>query len=425
MKKILLKFFFLFIAVMIITGVSIAAKIHLKNGVIIQGEIIDFDDTSVNIKDPLVGMVKISRGRIKKIEPPLEIKAKKKKARAEISGQEDPYDMDYPAGEWKKKSISIYLGGGLLNINGSDLNGMIGDWNEAYEDYDDYFPIADFSADWAEIKRLQNYKGEILFNLNPSWSIGFGIEYLTHEFLARDNIRELTYSFDESGTEYETGYYYDWLIEADDLWEPEYTLAAIPLTFNVYFYIPSKGTSELFITAGIGYYFGKLKYNETYEYVEGYQEDYYGDDDTYWYSWIEDYSYEGTYSYEAKCQTIGFHGGIGINFRLTSNIFLVVEGNYRYVNFKNWEGNGSDNWSWDWEYGWSDLGFTNESEDVTEEWEGKIWYWEYDDPDTLKQYKRISLLEEKPEADVEIKNVRPAEINLNGFSLRVGIKISF
>ncbi len=158
MKKVLLKFFLLLITVMIITGVSIAAKIHLKNGVIIQGEIVDFDDTSVNIKDPLVGIVKISRGRIKKIEPPLEIKAKKKKAVAEISGQEDPYDMDYPAGEWKKKSISFYVGGGLLNINGGDLNGMIGDWSEAYEDYDDYFATADFSAEWAEIKRLQKYK---------------------------------------------------------------------------------------------------------------------------------------------------------------------------------------------------------------------------------------------------------------------------
>jgi hypothetical protein len=37
----------------------------------------------------------------------------------------------------------------------------------------------------------------------------------------------------------------------------------------------------------------------------------------------------------------------------------------------------------------------------------------------------LSLHEEAPEADEFIKNVRAGEININGFSLRAGIRISF
>ncbi|GAI11034.1 unnamed protein product, partial [marine sediment metagenome] len=37
----------------------------------------------------------------------------------------------------------------------------------------------------------------------------------------------------------------------------------------------------------------------------------------------------------------------------------------------------------------------------------------------------LSLHEEAPEADDITKNVREANININGFSLRAGIRISF
>ncbi|GAF76815.1 unnamed protein product, partial [marine sediment metagenome] len=364
----------------------------------------------------------ISREKIIKIEYSLEEKdVKKERVEVEIPKQKEPYDFEYPTEKKGKKLMSIYLGGGLNNISGGDLNGMIKDWNEAYKDYDDYFLTADYSADWKELKWLQNLKGEILFNLSPSFSIGLGVEYLI-----KKNKGDLTIDYEDSGTFDGPGYYYNVFHEANDLWEPEYKLSAIPITFNVYFFIPIDSIGEVFITGGVGFYFGRLEYNEPYEYIEEYLEDYYGDDDTYWYSWIDNYSFTETYIYEAKCNQIGFHGGIGFDIKLLSNISLVVEGNYRYVNFKNWEGSGSDNWSWDETWGWSDLGYSEDSGSGSESWEeGKIWYWEYNDSDTEKQYKRIFLLEEEPEVSEEIKNVRQAEINLNGFSLRLGIRFSF
>ncbi|GAF74615.1 unnamed protein product, partial [marine sediment metagenome] len=60
-------------------------------------------------------------------------------------------------------------------------------------------------------------------------------------------------------------------------------------------------------------------------------------------------------------------------------------------------------------------------------WSGKIWYYELYDSDLDKQYGFLSLHEEEetPEADEFIKNVRVGKININGFSLRAGIRISF
>jgi len=405
---------------MIIVSVSYSAKIHLKNGSVIWGEIIFSDDTSVKIKEPVLGIRKISREKIIKVVPYLgEKEVNKKRIAAEIQEKEESYTFGYPP---EKKFVSIYLSGGLSNILGGDLNGMIKDWNEAYEDYDEFFTTSSFSADWKQFRLIQNLKGEILFNLSPSFSIGLGVEYLT-----KKNKGALTFSNEDMGTVYEAGYFYDAFFEENDNWEPEHKLTAIPVSLNAYLFIPVASQAELFITGGVSYYFGKLEYNEAYQYDLDLQADYYLDDGTYLYTLeYDNYSEEGTIIYEAESKKIGFQAGIGFDVMLHSNISLVVEGNYRYVNFNDWNGNGEEEWSWNEQWKWSDevdIHFDNDS--GSESWNQKIWYWEFDDSDTEKQYKRIFLLDEKPVANTEIKNVRQAEINLNGFSLRAGIKISF
>jgi hypothetical protein len=108
-----------------------------------------------------------------------------------------------------------------------------------------------------------------------------------------------------------------------------------------------------------------------------------------------------------------------------SSISLVVEGTYRRVNFKNWIGSGDDSWNWDEQWGRSDLGYSTDSGNESDTWSGKIWYYELYDSDLDKQYGFLSLHEEAPEADEFIKNVRVGKININGFSFRAGIRISF
>ena len=424
MKKGLLKFSLLLITWMLVISVSYAAKITQKNGRVIEGEIISFDKSSVTVKELVFGIIEIARERILKIEPPLQEKeVKKERIEPEIQKQEERYIVDFTIRE--KKLISICLSGGMNNINGGDLNGAIRDYKELIKDLNDYYYGTDHSADWKELSWIQNFKGEVLFNLSPNFSIGLGFEYLT-----KKNKGTITFSEDNSDTIYENGYYYTYSRIDNYSEEPSYKLVAIPVTLNIYYFMPFSKKVEAFFVGGIGYYFGTLTYDNPYQSDIDYKEDYYSAaDDTYLFSWVEDDLDEGTGTYKATCNTIGFHGGMGVDIKLSSNISLVAEGIYRYVKFNDWEGSWSDEWTYDDRWGWSDAveGYDEASGSASDEWSGKIWYYdEYENSDIGKWYKKMELPDRDPmPLEGKIKNVRQAEINLNGFSLRIGIKFSF
>ena len=409
MKKEFLKNCLFSILMMTIVSLSTAyaATIRLKNGTIIGGERIFFDDASITMKEPVLGIArKISL-------PSFSNKAFLKTSQPEFLS------------EWKEKGRkSLYISGGASYINGGDLNGMIRGYSDFIRDLNDHYQT-DYSIDWKEFKWIQNLKAEVLLNLSNSFSLGLGVEYL-----ARTQKGTMTLNDAYSGTFDEDLYYYNYSLEDNLSSWPQPKLIVIPVTCDLYFFIPAGKKAEVFLKAGVGYYFGKLKYNEASMRDYKYQADYYGSDDTFWYRWIDNRSDNDTCAYEAKCKELGYQAGIGVDFKLSSLFSLVVEANYRYVNFKDWSGNGSESLSWTEESGRSDLGINTESGNDYDSWGGKIWYYELYVPDLNKQYKQIFLHEEAYKEGewiqgAEIKKVRQAEINLNGFSLKAGIKITF
>jgi len=384
-----------------------------------RGKIISFNDTSVTIMNPASGIMEISREKIIKIEPPLEEKEiKKERLEAEIQRQEERYYVDFRKKE--KKLISIYLGGGLNIINGGDLNGVIQDYKQLIEDLNDYY-TTDYTTDLKEFKWIQNYKGEVFLSLSRSFSISLGVEYLT-----KKNKGTTTFSDEYSGTVNESFYYYNYSLTDNYSEEHEYKLVAIPITFNIYYFLPISEKAKFFITGGIGYYFGKLKYNMPYISDYEYTEDHYLNDGTHLDTLISNYSEDGTESYEVKCNEVGFHGGLGFEYKIFSNISLSAEGIYRYVEFNDWNGSWSDNWNWNLTEGWEREGYDessgSESKSINS---GKMWYYEEEYSDLEEQYRYIQLYETKPALKEGISNIRQAKINLNGFSFRIGIKISF
>lgn len=393
-------------SVLMMTLVSLStaysATIRLKNGIIIGSETVLFDDASLTIKEPVPGIArKISL-------PSFSNRAFLKTSQPEFLS------------EWEEKGrTSLYISGGASYINSGDLNGMIRGYNEFIRDWNDYYQT-DYSIDWKEFGWIQNLKAEVLLNLSDSLSLGLGVEYL-----ANTRKGTMTLNDADSGTFNEGSYYYNYSFEDNYSSLPQPKLIVIPLTCDLYFFIPAGKKAAVFIKGGIGYYFGKLKYSEASTRDYKYQADYYESDDTFLHSWIDNYSDNDTRTYEAKCKELGYQGGIGLDVKLSSLVSLVVEGNYRYVNFKDWSGNGSESLSWTEESGRSDLGTTTTGGNESDSWDGKIWHYELYDSTLNKQYKRIFLHEEAPAADGWIKNVRQAEINLNGFTLRAGVKITF
>ncbi len=146
MKKELLRLFLYPFVLILIVSFSFADKIHLKNGYTITGEIISFDDTSVTIRTPVLGIMTIEKYKITKIEPPLEVSPEEKELTNEIiepeipepakgavipqqskakSAVQKPIITDYLGARREKKRINLYLSGGLTGINGGDLNSVI------------------------------------------------------------------------------------------------------------------------------------------------------------------------------------------------------------------------------------------------------------------------------------------------------------
>lgn len=446
MKKELLRLFLYPLVLIFIVSFSFADKIHLKNGYTISGEIISSDETSVTIRTPVLGIMKIAKYKITKIEPPLEVFPEEKELKNEIiepetpepkaqepakkavipqqstkkSAVQKPTIADFLGSRREKKRISLYLSGGLTDIDGGDLNGVIRDYKQLVADFNDLL-LTNYTVDWNEFKRITNWKGELLVNITSSLSFGLGVEYLNSK-IQRGNI---TLNNPDSGTVNAGLYYYNYTLIDNYQFAPQQELTIIPVTFSFYYFIPIGNIAEIFVNAGVSYNIGRLKYNETYQSEYDYEADYYGSDDTFWYTYIDDYTEDGTYSYSVKCNETGLQAGLGFDIKPFSFISLVVEGTYRRVNFKNWIGNGDDSWNWDEQWGRSDLGYSTDSGNDSDAWSGKIWYYDLYDADLDKQYGFLSLHEEAPEADEFIKNPRVGKININGFSLRAGIRISF
>jgi len=445
MKKNLLRLFLYPLVLIFIVSFSFATKIHLKNGYTISGEIISFDDTSVTIRMPVLGIMKIAKYKITKIEPPLEVSPEEKELKNEIiepetpepkaqepargavipqqskakSAVQKPIIVDFLGTRREKKRISLYLSGGLTDIDGGDLNSVIRDTKQLVNDWNDYY-LTDYSADWNELKRITNWKAEVLINMTSSFSFGLGVEYMNHK-IQRGNI----VLNDSASWTADRGSYYIKYSEKDDYsFEPEQQLIVIPITFNFYYFIPIGNIAEIFVTAGVSYNIGRLKYNETYQWDDDYQGDYYGSDDTFWYTYIDNYTEDGTYSYSVKCNETGLQAGLGFDIKPFSFISLVVEGTYRRVNFKNWVGSMNDNLNWDQQWGFSNIEYSTDSGNESRAWSGKLWYYEEYYSGIDKQCGFMSLHEEEPQLEY-IKNVRAAKININGFSLRAGIRISF
>jgi len=446
MKKALLRLFLFPLVLIFIANLSFADRIHLKNGYTISGEIISYDENYVTIRAPIFGVMAIERYKITKIEPPLEEFAEEKETEKEIietetpaaeaqeppkpavipqepktkSAVQKPIISDFMGTRREKKRLCFYLSGGLTEIDGGDLNSVIRDYKRLIADYNNFY-LTNYTIDWDEFGRITNWKAEVVVNITSSFSFGLGVEYLNSK-MQRGNI---TLNDSDSGIVNEGSYYYNYTLTDNYQFAPQQELTIIPITFDFYYFVPIGRIAEVFVKAGVSYNIGRLKYNETYQSDYDYQADYYGSDDTFWYTYIDDYTEDGTYDYSVKCNETGIQAGLGFDIKPLPFISLIVEGTYRRVNFKNWIGSGNDNWDWDEQWGRSDLGYSTDNGNESEAWSGRIWYYELYDSDLDKQYGFLSLHEQAPETSELIKNPRLGSINLNGFSLRAGIRISF
>jgi opacity protein-like surface antigen len=307
---------------------------------------------------------------------------------------------------FSQSKFSIRLTGGLSTIDGGDLNDDIREFHK-FASYLNGNPVYSASLDLDEMNSAFNFGGELVYNIKNRFSIGLETEYLTRTV-------EGLFSLDYSTS---TAYWWGTGIEGwNEMSTRMYTLRAIPILLNLYYSIPLGNKTSIILNLGSGYYFGSFGRSSDYEGGSEYEEE-----SWYYLDYLYEYSYSGVEKETSNAATFGFHGGIGIDINLTSHIGLIIEARGRMVNFKDWEGDYRDRWNWE-ESEWLETQGTifgdNGSEFDKEA--GKLWLIAFPDEMTDETYKRIGVWEEKPET-----TLRQAEINLNGITLRAGIKIQF
>jgi len=320
------------------------------------------------------------------------------------------------------------LSGGLSRIDGGDFNRAIRDRNAWVADSNDYENENLYAIDWKEMSWLPKIGGEINLRIGRYFGIGAGAEYIR-----RTNPGTIEHGTTTSSTFWYGVYYYKLNEEIYDATVTiSQTLTVVPLTLSLYGFLPLGPGVEAYVKLGGGVYLGKLTSDWALASTTIANENYYWSSGTpfppHYHVRIDGTEEE---SWEATSTAWGLHFGAGFCFNLSRGIALFGETFYRLVNFAEWKGSGG----WDVEYDQS-WGYTDSTEpvnlpesdsfSVSGSTSGKLWFYEMiaNELET-GVYGEYGLYENKPQEGYFIKNARPAEINLNGFTFKVGIRIFF
>ncbi len=248
----------------------------------------------------------------------------------------------------------------------------IGDMNDALQGTSDYYkdlPNVDIEEDLIPVHWGIDIGGELIINFSSQIGIGFGGGYIQ---VSKETVVDVIWE----GSPYK------------DTAHPKATL--IPLTFSFHLGLPLGNIMSFVLNAGAGYYLGTIQWQ---------------------YSWDSEYhDYEE--NWKSKSNTIGFHGGLGLEFNFSRNLALVIEGFGRYAKLKSLQGDFT--WKRD---------FFGHEEGIIEE--ALLWYYDWRSSDTGKEYPRIDFDDDVPVETSLQRNIREGEVDLTGFSVRLGIKIKF
>ena len=264
----------------------------------------------------------------------------------------------------KAEKFGVKLSGGMNYL-------LVGDVNEGVKGVIDYLrdsaTVVPGTSTEGEAKPIHlgfDFEGYVIINLTPRVGIGFGAGYIQGA-----KISELTVHFPEIQP------------EASLTFKPK--VSAIPIRVGVFYTLPVSEMVNIVFNAGAGMYLSNYSYN--FRPGPGWS--------------------GNSITQTASAKGFGFHGGVGLEFNLASNIAFVLEGQGRYAKIGGFEGTAK--------YDGSSLPYTEE---------GALYYWEQ--MTIVGKYPRVLVQENKPSGP-DVSNVRDAKVDFSGFTFLAGIKINF
>lgn len=261
--------------------------------------------------------------------------------------------------------VGIRLWGGMNYLLAKDVN----DGNKGRSDL--LRSAADFSG-WSisgetnPIRMGYDFGGDLIINLTRGIGLGFGGGYLQ--------------GTKESDIAFTKGTYNLTMTSKPDI-------RAVPLRAGLFLNLPMSERAYFNLNVGAGYYISKYSYVWK---IEG--TGYWNDVDK--------------ITYKVSASGFGFHGGIGLEFDVASNLAFFVEGQARYAKIGGFEGTVEKHYKEDWTYSG----------------EGKLYY--YDLKYGANYFKQLDVRTTPPSGSY-VSNVREATVDFSGLYAVAGIKIKF
>ena len=306
--------------------------------------------------------------------------------------------------------LSFRVYGGLGYVDGGDLSRSISGWRNYYQGRQgDGFSS---TYDLGEMHGTSEIGAEAVLALSRRWSLSLGVGYIRQN--ARGDITTRTTRHEDITI----GSSEQWTVNFEQTTEqnPVYTKSTIPITLSLDYSLALNAKWTLTLGGGGGIYPGRLDLREPYNIQsESISEHQTGNGVV---QYIDRLNTVGDYSEKTKSTGFGLHGRLGLNLQLGSSTFLSITVLGRWVNMKGWEGTRRDTSEWQWTYG---LWGANSEEGTDERTEdGQYWTYELKDEKSGKSYPVVLF------RDAELSpSSKPANFNLSGISIRVGLGFRF
>jgi len=220
---------------------------------------------------------------------------------------------------------------------------------------------SEFLTDWGfsqtgeinPIERDFGFGGDLIISFSRRLGIGLGAEYIQGK-----EASELLFTNS---------------VEATMTNEPK--IRAVPIKLSLFLTQPLSNKVNLCLHGGADYYMAQFTYDWTFG-IPGEMDELH---------------------YDTSANSLGFHGGLGLEFYFNPNVAFVIEGQGRYAKIQGFEG-------------------SEKSIEGSEVWEseGTLYYVEG------TEYPALFIREEEPAG---YRLAREAIIDFSGLSLKVGIKI--
>ena len=306
--------------------------------------------------------------------------------------------------------FSLRLYGGWSYVDGGDLNKSIASWDAYHWNRRGSSFTALYNLD--TMHDGPEFGAEAVLRISGRWSLGLAVGYASQResgqvFTRSTWKEETTASFPEP-----------WIVDFEEKTEqrPRYARLTIPVTLSLDYALVRGSRWTLTLGAGAGVYWGRLELQEPYNITSESAAEVPTPDGIVRY--VDDLRTSGEYSERLTGAGFGLHGRLGFEYRLSSSVFLTVSLLGRWVEMRGWEGSRRDAYEWEWTYGLWGSSSAEGSEERAEN--GQLWNDELRDDLTGRSYPILVFGESAPSP-----GSRPANINLTGISVRLGLGFRF